>query len=269
MTASPPHGDATTQTATDRTAEPPAHEPDRDLLVAAGVDFAYGDVEILQDVSLTIESGAVTALIGPNGSGKTTLLRALAGLHEQTAGEITYHGPESVRRIGYLPQQPAFRPGFTVLETLRFYASLVGAGTGDARTRLERIGLADAADRPVDALSGGMTRLAGIAQATIGDPPLIVLDEPASGLDPSMSGHVFEVAAELAAGGTGVLLSSHDLELVERTADHVIILDDGTVQARGAPAALVDEGDAESLRGVYEASTIGDDRRVRVRGETS
>lgn len=266
-----PHspGDGPKQRARDRTAQTPARGTGRDLLVASGVDFAYGDVEILQDVSLTVEAGAVTALIGPNGSGKTTLLRALAGLHRPTAGEITYHGPDRVRKIGYLPQQPAFRPGFTVLETLRFYASLVGADTEDAIARLERVGLAEAADRPVDALSGGMTLLAGIAQATIGDPPLIVLDEPTSGLDPGMSRHVFEVVATLAAAGTGVLLSSHDLELVERTADDVIVLDDGTVQVRGEPASLLERFDVESLRGAYEASTVGDDRRVRVRGETS
>ncbi len=269
MSDSQPHGDATPPTDTDCTVQSPPPKTDGALLVASSVEVAYNEVEILQDVSLSIEAGAVTALIGPNGSGKTTLLRSLAGLNRQVVGNITYHGPESHRRIGYLPQQPAFRPGFTVLETLQFYCSLVGSGTEDATERLDHVGLGDAADRAVEALSGGMTRLVGIAQATIGDPPLIILDEPASGLDPGMSGHVFDVAAELAAGGTGVLLSSHDLELVERTADHIIVLDDGTVQARGPPAALVDRADADSLRDVYEVSTVGDERRVRVRGETS
>jgi len=114
-----------------------------------------------------------------------------------------------------------------------------------------------------------MTRLVGIAQATIGDPPLVVLDEPASGLDPGMSKHVFSVADELAATGTAVVLSSHDLELVERTADEVVVLDGGTVVGRGNPAALCDQLEAGSLETVYEESIVGDLSSVRVQGETA
>lgn len=238
------------------------------LLKAEDIDFAYGDVTVLEDVSVSVRAGRVTALIGPNGTGKTTLLRALAGLQDPTAGSISYNGPETPRTIGYLPQQPAFRPGFTAHETLEFYASLVGDG-GDATSRLDRVGLAAAADRPVEALSGGMTRLLGIAQATVGDPPVVVLDEPASGLDPGMSTRVFDVTAELSEAGTAVLLTSHDLELVERTADEVVLLDDGGVAQRGRPSAILGRLDVESLREAYEASVSGDLHTVRVRGESA
>nr|WP_152419432.1 ABC transporter ATP-binding protein [Halobiforma nitratireducens] len=249
----------------------PDDVPDRPpVLEADDVDHSYGPVSVLENVSTTVDAGAVTALIGPNGSGKTTLLRTLAGLLEPTGGSVTYRGDDAARRIGYLPQQPAFRPGFTVLETVRFYSSLVGADEPDtaAVDRLETVGLADAADRPVEALSGGMTRLVGIAQATIGDPPVVVLDEPASGLDPGMSNHVFEIAAELAAEGTAVLLSSHDLSLVDRTADAVALLDDGRIVRQGPPASMRADLEVDSLRAVYEQSVAADAGTVRVQGVT-
>ncbi|QFU82799.1 ABC transporter ATP-binding protein [Natronorubrum aibiense] len=240
---------------------------DTAILEATGIDHDYGAVSVLHDVSATIESGTVTALIGPNGSGKTTFIRGLAGLHEPTAGEFTYHGPDTARRIGYLPQHPSFRPGFTVIETLQFYTSLVGAGESDAMGYLERVGLADAADRPVEALSGGMTRLLGIAQATVGDPPVVILDEPGSGLDPGMSMHVFDIAAELADDGIAVLLSSHYLELVERIADTVLVLSDGQIVEQGSIDTLQSKLGVDSLRSVYETAVGGDLATVSVQGE--
>ncbi|MDQ2049991.1 ABC transporter ATP-binding protein [Natronolimnohabitans sp. A-GB9] len=237
------------------------------ILEARGIDHDYGTVSVLQDVSVTIPKGSVTALIGPNGAGKTTLIRDLAGLHEPTAGEITYHGPETAREIGYLPQHPAFRPGFTCRETLEFYASLVGDDEAAAMEHLSRVGLEDAAERNVEALSGGMTRLLGIAQATIGDPPIIVLDEPGSGLDPGMSMHVFDVASELADEGITILLSSHDLELVERIADEVLVLSDGQIVQRGSMTELRNRFGVDSLWSVYENAIGGDLDTVRVQGE--
>ncbi len=246
----------------------PAAAADETLLEASNLAFSYGDVTILREISITVDAGTVTALIGPNGTGKTTLLRTLAGLQAPTSGSIEYRGPDVPREIGYLPQQPSFRPGFSVIETLEFYASLVGESREDAVERLERVGLADAANRRVDALSGGMTRLLGIAQATIGDPPIVVLDEPGSGLDPGMSTHVFDVAGEFADAGTAVVVTSHDLELVERNADEVFLLDDGVVAERGHPTDILDRLGVDTLQAAYEASVAGDLRRVRVQGES-
>ena len=239
------------------------------LLEATDVARSYGTVSVLEDVSLDVHSGTVTALIGPNGSGKTTLIRTLAGLDETTAGTVSYRGPETVREIGYLPQRPAFRPGQSVHDTLAFYASLVGETEADAIARLERVGLADAADRDVDALSGGMTRLVGIAQATIGSPPVVILDEPASGLDPAMRVHIFEAVERLAATGTAVLLSSHDLALVERTADRVVLLDGGEIVRDGSPTALCEESGSGSLLAAFEESIAAEAGTVRVQGETA
>ena len=249
--------------------EPETDDGSERILQATDIEHAYGQVSVLEGVSLGLSAGEITGLIGPNGAGKSTLIRALAGLQEPTAGEVTYRGPESVRPIGYLPQRPAFRPGQSVADALAFYASLVGADRSEALARLEAVGLADAADRDVEALSGGMTRLVGIAQATIGDPPVIVLDEPASGLDPEMSLHIFEVLSDLAAAGRAVLLSSHDLALVEESCDRVALLDGGEIRARGAPKSLRDEAGVESLLAVFKSTIGAEAGTVRVQGVTS
>lgn len=239
------------------------------ILQAEKIEHSFGRVSVLEDVALEIPPGSVTGMIGPNGAGKSTLIRVLTGLQDPTAGSVTYHGPEAVRPIGYLPQRPAFRPGQSVADALTFYASLVGATRKEALRQLETVGLADAADRDVDALSGGMTRLVGIAQATIGNPPVIVLDEPASGLDPEMSLHIFDILGELAAEGTAVLLSSHDLALVEETCDRVMLLDDGKIVRRGSPATLREETGAESLLSVFKSSISTEGGTVKVQGVTT
>jgi Cu-processing system ATP-binding protein len=204
-------------------------------LEGAGVSRTFGDVTALSDVSLDVPGGSVVALIGPNGSGKTTLLRILAGLLAPTDGEVKYEGPDATRPLGYLPQAPTFRPGFTTRETMRFYARLVD---DDPDELLDRVGLGRVPDRRVEALSGGMTRLLGIAQALAGDPPVLALDEPASGLDPGMSQRVFDIVGTLADDGHAVVVTSHDLPLVERAADRVAVLDRGEVVAADTPAAL-------------------------------
>jgi ABC-type multidrug transport system ATPase subunit len=219
------------------------------VLVAEELSQSFGDLTVLDGVSMSLSPGEVVALVGANGSGKTTLLRILAGLLSPDEGTVSYRGPTRDRELGYLPQQPAFRPGFTARETLAFYTSLVD---GDPEALLDRVGLSKAADRTVEALSGGMTRLLGIAQATVGDPPVVLFDEPGSGLDPGMRGQTWEVVGERAADGTAVLLSTHDTLLAEQYADRVLLLGEGAVLAEGSPAALADRHDCDSLQSVFE-----------------
>lgn len=238
---------------------------DQGTLRADAIGHSFDDVDVLDGITVNVESGAVTAIVGPNGSGKTTLLRVLARLLTPTEGSVEYLGPEREREIGYLPQRPTFRPGFTVRETIDFYRALVDEGSTD---RLSQVGLADAADRRVEALSGGMTRLLGIAQATVGDPPVVVLDEPGSGLDPGMRRRTFEVAGELAADGRAVLVSSHDLSLVERIADRVLVLDRGSVVADGPPGELLRTHGVDSLWDVFGETTTGSTETVDVAGVT-
>jgi ABC-type multidrug transport system ATPase subunit len=240
---------------------------DAPIVTAKALTHTYGRETVLEDVSLDVRPGEVTAVVGPNGSGKTTLIRSVVGVQNPTSGRVTYHGPAVTRPVGYLQQRPTFRPGQTVREALTFYASLVGETEADAVDRLEQVGLSEALDRPVEALSGGMTRLLGIAQATVGDPPLVVLDEPASGLDPGMRVRIFEVIEELAAAGAAVLLSSHDLALVERSADTVAVLENGSMARVASPAAFREETNADSLLAAFEATVSGDAATVQVGGE--
>ncbi|ACM57306.1 ABC transporter related [Halorubrum lacusprofundi ATCC 49239] len=220
--------------------------PDETVAALSDVTRTYGGVPVLDSVSLTVEPG-LTAVIGPNGSGKSTLLGVLVGATAPTAGEVRHPGATGPKPIGYLPQRVPFREGFTARETLAFYARLVG---DDPDAALDRVGLGDAGDRRVEALSGGMRRLLGIAQAVLGDPSLVVLDEPASGLDPGMRERAFRAAADQADGDTAVVVSSHALDLVDDHADRVVVLRRGEVAAEGPLDRLLDE------HGVANASEL-------------
>jgi ABC-type multidrug transport system ATPase subunit len=243
---------ADTATQTDATAPVETHT--QSLVTTTGLTKAYGDQPVFADVGLEIPAGAMTAVIGPNGVGKTTLLETLLGHVDPTAGTVTYTGPDVARPMGYLPQEPAFRPQFTVAETVNFYASLVDAAV-DTEALLREVNLYTARNRRVSALSGGMRRLLAVAQAVLGDPPVVCCDEPASGLDPSMARRVFESLAGRAADGMAVIVASHTLSLVEAYADRVIILDTGGVAASGSPTALGDRYDAADLWDVYGTVT--------------
>ncbi|MDZ5809789.1 ABC transporter ATP-binding protein [Halorubrum sp. AD140] len=227
---------------------------DEPLAELSDVTRTYGGVTVLDDVSLEISTG-VTAVVGPNGSGKSTLLGTLAGPVEPTEGTVCHAVGEATKPIGYLPQHVPFRGGFTARETLAFYARFV---EGDPDAALDRVGLADAADRRVEALSGGMRRLLGIAQALVGDPPLVVLDEPASGLDPEMRERAFRTAVEQSTDDTAVVVSSHDLMLVDEYADEIVVLDRGRVAASGPRDRLLSEHDAADVDGLYRSATRSD-----------
>ena len=236
-------------------------------LGATGASFAFGDVTILDGADVELRSGEFTALVGPNGSGKTTVLELLAGLRALDAGAVTR--PETPgRSVAYLPQTPGFRAGFTARDTVGFYADLVDADT-DPDALLARVGLEGAADRPVEALSGGMTRLLGIAQALIGDPPVVVLDEPTSGLDPDVADHVFDVIDAVADEGRLVVTASHDLAAVEERADRVLLLADGAFVLDGPPETALAATGTERLRAAFSAAVATEEREGRGRVTTT
>lgn len=229
------------------------------------VTRSFGDLTVLDGISLEFAADEVTAIVGPNGSGKTTLLRVLAGVLGVDDGSRQI--PTATERpIGYLPQDPRFRTQFSVEETLQYYADLLEADV-DVEASMKQVGLLDVRNRRVGQLSGGMRRLLGIAQSLLGNPPVVVLDEPTSGLDPRMREHVFDTVGDIADAETTVVLSSHDLAGATRT-DYIVLLNSGTVRRAGTPQELVDAGPGDSLAATFlDSIPAGPTVQAGTRGE--
>ncbi|MEV6632499.1 ATP-binding cassette domain-containing protein [Actinoplanes sp. NPDC051470] len=220
------------------------------VVSASGLSMRYGRTLALADVAFTLADG-VTGLLGPNGAGKTTLLRIVATALVPDRGELTVLGvdPRSEsgrlavrRRLGYLPQDPGFHPGFTAFEFVDYVAILKEqtdrrARHEEVRRVLAAVGLANQRGQKIRALSGGMRQRVALAAALVGDPDLLILDEPTVGLDPEQRLRFREVVAELGEGRS-VLLSTHQTEEAMALCQRVIVLDRGTVRFEGAPADL-------------------------------
>jgi len=211
-----------------------------------GLTKHYKGVQALTDLTLDVPAGTVYGFLGPNGAGKTTAMKVLAGLAKATSGGATVNGVpvsgggEHRRQLGFLAQDPRFYGWMTGRETLRYVARLRGTDTGREQrisTLLERVGIADAADRPTRTYSGGMRQRLGIAQALVGRPAVILLDEPVSALDPIGRRDVLGLMQELK-GETTVFYSTHILDDVERVSDHVAILDHGRL-VKAAPTHVL------------------------------
>lgn len=228
-------------------------------LIVDDVSRQFGNVTVLDGVSVTAEAGSIVAIVGPNGSGKTTFLQIVVGLLDPSTGSVE-RPLETARPIGYLPQHPELRATMTVRETLAFYQSLLDSSPG-IDPILETIGLAGVRRRRVEALSGGMRQLLGIGTAILGDPPIIVLDEPTSGLDPRNTEHIFDVIADLAADGTSVVLTTHDLAHAQ-VADKIVVLSDGQSIIQAAPSELQARTTEDTLVDAF-TSILGSDPTVQ------
>ena len=211
---------------------------DHPILAVEALDLRYGRLLALSGVSLRVAEGERVALLGHNGAGKSTLFKAILGFLRPAAGRLAVAGhrpgTDAARRaVNYLPETVAFPRSLTGTEVMRYFSGLRGAGRGDIARLLERVGLAEAAHRPVGGYSKGMRQRLGLAQALIGAPRLLLLDEPTSGLDPISRGEFYGVVAEAAGRGCAVLLSSHGLEEIEHRTDRVAILSKGRLVADG------------------------------------
>lgn len=229
-----------------------------DTVSLDSVTKTYRGAFAVKDVSLTLREGETIALVGHNGAGKTTLIKLMLGLIRPSAGTVRVLGENpsagefaARRRLGYLPENVSFNMALTGRETLGFYARLKHASLADVAGLLENVGLTAAADRRVGGYSKGMRQRLGLAQALLGDPRVLLLDEPTTGLDPALRSSFYDIVESLRARGATVLLSSHALTELEGKADRVIIVN------RGVKIA---DGTIDELRGIARLPT-----RVRVR----
>ncbi len=221
------------------------------VVVARDVAKHYGSVRAVDGVSLEIARGELFGLIGHNGAGKSTLFRMMLGLVPLSSGEILI-GNASVsgggframrRTIGYLPENVVLYENLTGLETLQFFSRLKGAALRDCAAALERVGLAQAAGRRVREYSKGMRQRLGFAQALLGRPQILFLDEPTNGLDPEAIREFYAILRGLRAEGVTVVLTSHILAEIQERVDRLAIMAAGKIQAVGSVQALREQMD--------------------------
>jgi ABC-2 type transport system ATP-binding protein len=225
-----------------------------------GLTKTYGDLVALDKVSLAVESGEVVGLIGPNGAGKSTLMKIVVGILRPTNGTVKVSGhdvveePEAAKElIGYLPENPSLYTALTVSEFLKFVGKIRGVGDGELEPKisesLKTFTLLDKADSLVGSLSKGMKQKVALIAATLHDPEVLILDEPLTALDPKTQVFVNKWIISQGKAGRTVLLSTHNLEIVQDYSTRIVIIDKGTVVATGG---------LESLRKL--ADTKGDAR---------
>ena len=202
----------------------------------------------LENLTFQVEDGEVFGFLGPNGAGKTTTIKLLMGLIFPTSGTARVRGRsiddiEMHREVGYLPEQPYFYDYLTARELLDYYARFANYGAAERRERvgkfLDRVGLAAEADVQLRKFSKGMLQRAGIAQAILHDPPVVILDEPMSGLDPVGRREVRDIMLDLKKQGRTVFFSTHILSDAEMLCDRVAVLARGRLQGVGAPREIV------------------------------
>ncbi|WP_295659694.1 ABC transporter ATP-binding protein [uncultured Nocardioides sp.] len=207
----------------------------RDLLVVRG------GRDVLPGISLDVATG-VTGLLGPSGCGKSTLLRSIVGVQQVRGGTVTVlgapAGDRSLRdRIGYVTQAASVYDDLTVAENLRFFARVLGVGTGGIDSVIAAVDLDSHRHRPVGRLSGGQRSRASLAVALLGDPDVLVLDEPTVGLDPVLRRDLWALFHRLADAGTAVLVSSHVMDEADRC-DRLLLMREGRVLADGTPEEI-------------------------------
>ncbi|MFL6132753.1 MAG: ABC transporter ATP-binding protein [Nocardioidaceae bacterium] len=249
-----------------------------------GLTKRFGDVTALDDLTFSVVPGVVTGFLGPNGAGKTTTLRCLLGLVTPTSGTATVDGrayrdlPNPLSHVGAALEASDFHPGRTAQAHLQVMALAAGLPPARVGALLEQVGLTEFGDRRVGGYSLGMRQRLALAQALLGDPPVLILDEPANGLDPAGIAWLRQLLRALAREGRTVLISSHVLSEVQQTVDEVVVIARGRLVRQGSlasleagpTAALVRTPTPDLLREALTAYAVQDvDGRLRVEGATT
>jgi len=203
---------------------------------------ARGGKEVLHGLSCSVSRGSVTGLLGPSGGGKTTLMRCLVGVQTVSSGSVMVldeaAGSAGLRhRVGYVTQSPSVYSDLTVAENARYFAAVLGASSSAAVRAIADVGLKEQSAQLVATLSGGQRARASLACALLGDPELLILDEPTVGLDPVLREELWGMFASLAAGGTTLVVSSHVMDEAGRC-DRILLLREGALIADDSPDAL-------------------------------
>ncbi len=247
----------------------PGFDPARGVIEVVGLSKRFGSVLAVDQLSFSVQPGRVTGFLGPNGAGKTTTLRMLLGLATPDTGTATIGGrpypsrPSPAAEVGAALEAASFHPGRNARDHLRVYAPQLGVADRRCDEVLEMVGLADAARRRVGGFSMGMRQRLALAMALLGDPQVLLLDEPANGLDPEGIAWLRRFLRYLAGQGRTVLVSSHVLSEVEQTVDDVVIIARGRLvhasslaqlEALARPAVRVASPDVAGLRALVEQS---------------
>lgn len=220
-----------------------------------GLRVRRGRSEVLHGLDLTVERGSLVGLLGPSGCGKTTLMRSIVGVQQIAAGSVTILdrpvGDKVLReKIGYVTQTASVYDDLTATQNLDYFRRILGAPRSEVQRVLAETDLADVADRVVGSLSGGQRGRVSLAAALIGEPELLVLDEPTVGLDPVLRVQLWGLFRRLTAAGTTILVSSHVMDEANRC-DAIVIMRDGEVLAEETPQGLLDTTGAATAEDAF------------------
>ena len=240
------------------------------IIMARGVSKRFGEFDALQGLNLEVASGDCVGLLGPNGAGKSTFIGCLYGAVLRSGGELSVFGCDPAvdarsikERLGVVPQENALDEGLTVIENMRLYARFAGVPRAAARGRIEQLlahkSIEHNRDALIKTLSGGMKRRLTFVRALIGNPELLVLDEPTTGLDPTVRHVIWEKVRKYREDGKTVLVTTHYMHEAEILCDRVVILNRGVVADAGAPRDLIAQH-APGYVGIFERE---DEERLR------
>jgi ABC-2 type transport system ATP-binding protein len=230
-------------------------------IVAEALRVRRARADVLHDLTFALAPAQVVGLVGPSGCGKTTLMRAVAGV-QRFSGSLDVLGrpaghPRLRHELGYAAQSGAVYQDLTVVENLRYFSSVIGAGRGDVDRVLEQVELTSLHDRVVGRLSGGQRTRVSVAVALLGSPRLLLLDEPTVGLDPLLREQLWSLFRRLAGEGMTLLVSSHVMDEAERC-DALLVLREGLLLAKGSPRELEQRTGTREMNAAFLALIAAD-----------